>query len=376
MKVTAGLLVDFGNSESRVTVLANKKEKEMFFSNVFAKLPKNYGIASSYQNDKSTVIELNGENYVNGLLAEREFSKTPIRPTSLRQKNVQETTKLTLNLAMARAIMYLEEAYNTDASELEVTFNVSVVIPPLECKTSIEKMEAVIREIDHVHIMLPKHLKKTVTIKDVRINPEGVTAFFGAFFNEVEDELVEEEKNLDFESGYVLVMDIGAGTTDLALMLDSLLVENSMETFRVGGNTVGSTIENLIRLNYNNHTPTTKEMVKIITTGYMPYGNRTINVIDLINSAKKDYARDMIEKLTKYLERLSIDIGSLKGLLVVGGGSLPIKTETGEVLSPAMAELILEFLNELNSMTEAMYIGDKNPRLLNMLGLKFMHKYE
>lgn len=375
MKVTAGLTIDFGNSESRLKVITNNKEQLLIFGNRYAKLPKGYQIPSAYTNDKSSVFAIDGEYYANGDLAEREFNRTLKRPYALSPKYTQETTKYTLHLAICRALMYLGEIYNTDPSNLDVTFNISVIVPPLEHSTNIEDMEKLIREVSMVNMVVPQYIKTIVRIGDVRVFPEGVSAFFGAFFKEQGNSLVEEPNNIDFESGYVLVMDIGAGTTDLALIQDSTLVENSMDTFKLGGNTVQSQVVRSIKANYGGHTPTQRESIDIITTGYMPLGVDKINVIPLIDEAKQTYANSMIERLATYFESLGIDMGSLKGLLVIGGGSLPIESEDGTVLSPAMSELILAFMRNLNSRTKLMYIGDKNPRLLNIEGLTYMHKY-
>lgn len=375
MKVTAGLTIDFGNSESRLKVITNNKEQLFVFGNRYAKLPSGYQIPSAYTNDKSSVFAIDGEYYANGDLAEREFNRTLKRPYALSPKYTQETTKYTLHLAICKGLMYLGQIYNTDPSNLDVTFNISVIVPPLEHSTNIEDMEKLIREVSMVNMVVPQYIKTIVRIGDVRVFPEGVSAFFGAFFKEQGNVLVEEPNNVDFESGYVLVMDIGAGTTDLALIQDSTLVENSMDTFKLGGNTVQSQVVRSIKANYGGHTPTQRETIEIITTGFLPLGVDRINVIPLIDEAKQTYANSMIERLATYFESLGIDMGSLKGLLVIGGGSLPIESEDGTVLSPAMAELILAFMRSLNSRTKLMYIGDKNPRLLNIEGLTYMHKH-
>lgn len=375
MKVTAGLTIDFGNSESRLKVITNNKEELFIYSNMYANLPKGYQIPSAYNNDKSSVFVVDGEYYANGDLAEREFTRTLKRPFALAPKYSQETTKYTLHLAVCRALMYLGKLYNTDPSNLDVTFNISVIVPPLEQKNNIEDMERLIREVSMVHMVVPQYIKNVIRIGEVKVYPEGVSAFFGAYFKEQGNELIEEPNNVDFETGYVLVMDIGAGTTDLALMQDSTLVETSMDTFKLGGNTVQSQVVRNIKAKFGGHTPTQRETIELITTGYMSLGADKISVIDLINEAKETCASTMIERLTGYFESVGIDVGSLKGLLVIGGGSLPILGANNEILSPAMAELILSFIRGLNSRTKLMYIGDKNPRLLNIEGLTYMHKY-
>lgn len=378
MKLTVGLTIDFGNSESRFKVIVGNHEKLFRHSNRFAKLPTGYEIPKAYVTEENTVFTLEGENYANGLLADREFSYISERPYAFEAKSKQRTTEYTLNLVIARTLMYLEEIYNIDANELDVTFNVSVVVPPLEVASRLNEMKELIRKVDKVRVLVPKFIQVPVKIGAVEVFPEGVSAFFGAFFNESGNQLVEEVKNKEFETGYVLVVDIGAGTTDLALIQDSTLVENSMDTFQLGGNAVQSRIEKEIKLKYNGHKPTQKEYIDLITTGYMALGGDKIDVLEIINKAKEECAKDLIGQLGRYFEGLGVGLGSLKGLLVIGGGSLSIEGEIGgirQVVSPPMSQLLQEFMGRLNGRTKLMYIGDKNPRLLNIEGLTYMHKH-
>jgi len=75
-----------------------------------------------------------------------------------------------------------------------------------------------------------------------------------------------------------------------------------------------------------------------------------------------------------YLERMTISLKEVKGVLVVGGGSLPTIREN-QVVSPAMSEVLIKYLQNLAPNLKVMSTSNINPRLLNIEGLKFIHKY-
>ena len=53
MKVNAGILIDFGNSETRMSLLVNNKVQTTVLSNRFAALTPGYNVPAEYNNDKS-----------------------------------------------------------------------------------------------------------------------------------------------------------------------------------------------------------------------------------------------------------------------------------------------------------------------------------
>ena len=64
----------------------------------------------------------------------------------------------------------------------------------------------------------------------------------------------------------------------------------------------------------------------------------------------------------------------VKGVLVVGGGSLP-SIRDGKVVSPAMSDVLINYFKELSPNIALMNTEGKNPRLLNIEGLQYIHKY-
>lgn len=426
MIVKAGLLIDLGNSETRVVVISGKNAYRFNMSNNFAELPGGYRIPRSYNNDKSTIFEINGTYFANGLIVEREFVGKSMRPSALQYKADQLVTDLTLNLAIIKAMGILGKAYNVLPTNLDVTFNVSVLLPPLDHEVNEERMADKIRSLSTVSTLIPSQATYNFKVSEnVNVFSEAVAAFFGAYFKEdglkelpesmvapflqegvrVRDngdhiQLVEVDENKKFATGYVLVLDIGAGTTDVALFKDMELVEMSKETFKRGGNTVASIVLNEIKKKYG-FTPT--DMQRVISTGILDEGEYKHDVSDIVTMAKEIYSKQTRSDLVPYLERMSLDMPVVKGLLVAGGGSLASTRKVATVehteegikygpevteaqvangaeyqevtVSPAMSDILVGFLKELAPRIEVMNTEGKDLRELNIEGLILLHKY-
>lgn len=399
MQVKAGLLFDFGNSGTRIVLLAGNKAYRFDLSNRFVELPEGYQINNKYANGKSTVFKVGGSYYANGQIVDVEFAGKEMRPTSLQSKTAQITTELSINLAVIRSLQILSQAYNLPVDALEVSFTISALLPPLDHEVNEGKMIELIKSVTYVNSLMPLAIAKGVAIdEDTNIYSEAVAAFFGAIYTEegaipnpqnegksvdngdilVLDNgksvvLSEVSDNEKFKEGYVLVLDIGAGTTDVALFLDMELIESSKDTFKRGGNTVKSIVSNEIRKKFS-YAPTDKMLDEVIRTGKLAEGSTYHDVADILTSAKVEYSKATKEDIRQYLERMSVALPVVKGLLAAGGGALETRNPQGEIVSPAMTEVLVEFLRELARNLEAVNTSGKNLRELNIDGLTVIHK--
>ena len=371
MKVKAGILIDFGNSETRMALLVNNKTKLITLSNKFAALPSGYNVPIEYNNDKSNVICVNGSYYANGALADREFASQLIRPSSMQNKSEQLVTEISLNLVLITAIRELASGSGMTVADIEPSFNISVLLPPLEHDTHINEMKALISRVKSVNSYLPEEFTSSVVIDNIQVLPEGVAAFFGVYYTEKDGELVEVFENLQYATGNVLILDIGAGTTDVVMIKDTELVLDSKDTFNLGGNTVEGQLKKLIRQKYG-FTP--NDVSSVVETGELLDGSIIHDVSDLVTSAKDMYSKMLMTHIVSYLERMMISLREVKGLFVVGGGSLPSMKED-KVVSPAMSEVLIKYFKELSPNISLMNTQGKNPRLLNIQGLQYIHKY-
>lgn len=371
MKIKAGLLIDLGNSETRMKLLVGGNEKNITLSNRFVELPAQYTIPKEYQNNKTSIICVKGSYYAHGALAEREFSDKLIRPSSVEYKTEQLVTELSLTMVFLNAFIHLSEARGLPISELDVSFNVSILLPPLEHDVATKEMKEIVKSVRYIKSLLPLDIEKEVVVENVNVLPEGVTAFMGVYYGEDNGNLVEVEENQEYSTGYVLVLDIGAGTTDVVLIRDTELVLNSKDSFNKGGNTVESNLRTEIRRKYK-YAP--QNMTEVVSTGLLQEGTVVHDVADLVTLSKEAYSKILIPDLMGYLERMSISLKEVKAVLVVGGGSLPSIRE-GKVVSPAMSDVLIKYLKNLAPNLQVMSTSTLSPRMLNIEGLKFIHKY-
>ena len=91
-----------------------------------------------------------------------------------------------------------------------------------------------IMNIASVEMCSPVQFTKKINIKSIIVLPEGATAYIGSIYCAVNNEMQVVPQNEQFTEGDVLVIDIGAGTTDLVLIRDTELVVDSKETFKKG----------------------------------------------------------------------------------------------------------------------------------------------
>lgn len=371
MKVNAGILIDFGNSETRMSLLVNNKVKTTILSNRFAALEAGYSVPNEYNNDKSNILCVNGSYYACGALADREFSGQLIRPSSIQNKSEQLVTEISYNLVLITAIQQLASGCGVAISEIEPTFNVSVLLPPMEHDIRIEEMKKLISNVTMVNSYIPFEFTCEVKYDKIQVWPEGLAAFFGVYYTEQNNELVEVFENLAFSTGNVLIIDIGAGTTDVVMIKDTELLLDSKDTFNLGGNTVEGHLRKLIRQKYN-FTPS--DISTIVETGELIDGNSKVDVSDIVTSAKDMYSKMLMTHILGYLERMSISMREVKGVLVVGGGSLP-SIRDKKIVSPAMSDVLIKYFKDLSPNISLMSTEGKNPRLLNIEGLQYIHKY-
>lgn len=371
MKVNAGILIDFGNSETRMSLLVNNKVQTTVLSNRFAALTPGYNVPAEYNNDKSNIFCVNGCYYANGALADREFSGQLIRPSSMQKKSEQLVTEVSLNLVLITALSQLASGSGLTVSDIEPTFNISVLLPPMEHDTDIDTIKELISNVKYVQSYLPVEFNCPIKIDKINVLPEGVAAFFGVYYTEKDGELIEVFENLTYSEGNVMILDIGAGTTDVVMIKDTELVLDSKDTFNIGGNTVEAQLKKLIRLKYG-YAPT--DISSVVESGYLMDGSAQHDVSELVTSAKDTYSKMLMTHIRSYLERMMIGMREVKGILVAGGGSLP-STRDGKVVSPAMSEVLIEYFKELSPNISLMNTDGKNPRLLNIQGLQYIHKY-
>lgn len=405
MKVNVGLLLDLGNSETRVQVMAWKKAYRFRLSNKFAVLKPGTPISTKYTTGNSTVLEHNGLYVANGELVDMEYATEFTRPDGLRNKTEQTVTEYSIKLAMYKALSLLSKELKQPIEQLDVSFKISILLPPIEHDTHEDDLASKIKNFSNVHVVIPEAFNKQFTISEVSIYPEGVASFFGAFYKEVGNShkaletpyydevnetfvldngdhvsLAEVEDNKKFENGLVLVLDIGEGTTDMIIFKNMEFIERSKETLNRGGRAVASRIAALIRRKYSFAPSDERVMQRVISEGLLEEGSRVHDVAPILDEAKSEYAREMMNEINNYLATQSMSPREFSGLLVTGGGALSSvrlgNDGSYEVVSHSMSKYLIDHIGQLAPNIELVNTFGKDLRMLNLDGLVAIHKYQ
>lgn len=372
--VKAAILVDIGNSETRCYFVYDGKEYFHTYLNKYATLTEGYKIPEDYINERSTVFKVNNEVIANGELATREFPKIAKKPNSQQFKTNQITTVDTLTFLFIQAYMEISKYSGIPIENLDIVFDVVAALPPSEHKSKSDDLKNMVRGITEVEVLTPVAFVKPITVDRVYVVSEGAAAFTAAMYEEDDGDIVESETNADYLKGYVLVLDIGAGTTDIILFKDADVVIESKESIPIGGNMVIATCKKLINEEFN-YKPDDDVMQKVLETGMLTKGNREFDVTKYLNEAKQNFGAQIYNNLLEYVDSHPIELRDIKGLLVAGGGALPAMRD-GKVVSVSMAEVLVRFITELTSTISLVDIHKYSPRHLNIDGLRLFYLYK
>ncbi len=346
----AKLIVDIGNSSTKGMVLFGKNEKTGKFnarqfeiSNVFGIVQnENYEVTDDYNPSTSTILSidtvLNGNSirghFSNGELQEKEFYQSVIRPSARLKKYDNDTTALSIRMAFLYAYKALLKMTGvSDFSELNINWEVITLLPPGDIDLGKDKMTAIVKGVDRVDCVYPKCSFK-VKIDTVTILPEGFCAYAGIVY----------DNGLVFRQGYkyltentVLVLDIGAGTTDILLIKDNKQVKQSRFTIDQGGNNIESKVK--VHLNQLGYSLDPRAITEGVITGKIKVGSKTVDIVDDINNAKEVVAGNIISSVVEYLESADIRTSSIGYLIICGGGSIDDATDKG---IRSLSDLILD----------------------------------
>ena len=200
-------------------------------------------------------------------------------------------------------LIYTAIAFSSDWDNLEDEYNVilSMGCPDQQFKTTREKYMEILAENNTRDI---EYRGKTVkvNIKQVFVSPEGVGAFYSNS---------EKVKHLRYEN--VIIVDVGALTTDIAeLRAESRSIEK-MDSLDIGTQNMNATIANKFKNRYES-TFKADDIPLIIKRGYVRSGKEQ-HSIQWVKEHLKPYA----EQIGEYIAREHD--GENKTILMTGGGT-------------------------------------------------------
>lgn len=391
-KQIVGVLLDLGNSETRVRVKYrpikgigvehDAVESTFAISNHYANLEASKTIEPEYQNDSSTIMDINGVRVAHGLIVEREFDGMWLYPTGKGDKCTEAITEWTVRNVLLKTIHLLADAWGISPSEVDVAFNVFCLIPPEEHQYNKDGMINLIADIDEVVELVPDaegvyhSVPHEIICNTIQTFPEGITAFVGISTTIANNKVSSNPEVAPFMKGLVLIIDIGAGTTDMAIMQDGMLRSDSRFTCYEAGNHIQSVF---MRSAKGNPVIRTRLSGRPIKNMQAVMGSAMIiegagieeDCRDALNVAKEDLAGTLANSIASYMQGLNV-AQDIKGVLVVGGANAPAIRD-GEVVSPSLDTWLIPRIKKFCPGASLMPIGNRDPRYLNLDGLEAMY---
>lgn len=374
--VDANIVIDMGNSETRVLVQSGIgrsgliKQQLTTVSNIFSQISPDYEVPENYSEEDTVVFETaDGEFYANGLLVEREFSMSALRPTALDPKPTSKVTMLTIQRAFLEGYRLLSNMYRCSLKSLDVTWNVTFLLPPNDIATGAKTLYGRIKGLEEINFTLPNFSTK-LKINSVKAYPEGFAAYIGTVMRRGR---IISDTHKHLLSSKTLVVDIGAGTTDFFVIEGMETIDSTRLTLPYGGNNIIARVKQAL-LSKNIQLPN-KEIEKGVIEGKIKDGRNVINLAKSLAIFKTEVANTLIDGLTSYLEGNGYPVRSIENLLVVGGGSLASQVEGVESLSTYLVNRLKDFAPNIELVSFQDNVDEDgnqevetNPRLLNVLG--------
>lgn len=367
---TATLIVDIGNSQNRIVTKFGKKSSDVVvLPNSFAELPEGYVIPEGYleddfDNGNDSYVFTNTSSdtrYASGYLAQREFTAL-IKPTAHITKYNSFSTNLSMQVALFSGYIQLSRMLGAPISDLDVDWNISVLLPAVDFDNRAE-MEARIQGITSILFELPMSVSKTIKYNKITVVPESFAAFFAVIFDNNPKLKIRQGFN-KFMDETIMVLDIGAGTTDITIVQNFRMIDETRDTIRQGGNNVAGIVRKKLRS--EGITLNESEVEFGVIQGKVRDGSREIDIRDKVSQAKKQVAQHIVSELRDIFEAMNFNPRSISYLLTIGGGSLGGETEP-------ISTYLVEYLKEMSPNISNMGVPkDLNARLLNVVGASIM----
>ncbi len=391
-KQRVGIMLDLGNSETRVRVKykpikgleGTHEPVDMTFelSNHYVALLSDYVVSPDYMNSRSSILSINEMRIANGELVEREFIGSYSYPSGKNDKSSEPITNWTIQLVIAKTYHLLSEAWDIPISDIDISFDILCLLPPDEHAYNKQAMIDLIAGIDTVTELVPVGDEENYTTAEypvlcnmIQCYPEGITAFFGMCVDISGNKATPNPDIEKYRKGYVLIIDIGAGTTDLAIMQDGMLKADSRMSIPDAGNHIISALtRNLKATKLRGRLQLgIKNVASIMEQGTVSEGDGVIveDCAEQLTAAKEELAEALSHQIANWANSNSV-VSLAKGILIVGGANVAAIRE-GKIVSPAIDTFLMPKLKTFCPYAELISLRNRDPRYLNLDGLESVY---
>ena len=290
------------------TVSGNIKKK--FLSAVGTPV-SSFGRSSAVTSEKellsSLTITLDGQTYYVGHNA---IINTRNGRLTLRQNKADDIHNKIKFLTSLALFMEEDQTYGE--------FDIITGLPVLEFRNQKDQLESMMSNSGKLFKFDmhygPKVVSKSIKINNVKIISQGEGAFYD-FILDSDGNIIESQA--EKVAGTVMVVDVGYRTSDIVTMENGRYVEPLSDQFNKGVNTIHQEILRLIMEKYGIKKEL-KDLDQFVRDGYFYHNTKTYNIEDIIKTAAKPFAEDIVESL----HTISNDqLGSVNHVIFTGGGA-------------------------------------------------------
>lgn len=305
-------------------------------------------------------------NVLIGIMAEKHRNINE-RPSVNSHKHLQRINYISAVVACA-----LSRLKNNLSEDIDLY----IATPPIEVY---EAEEAFKKElVGKYSLFFPKFeggKSITVNITDVSCYEESFMACTSFFFN---SNGAPKDEHMNYLSGTVLSLDIGASTTDLAIVKNGRYLDKSGQTYRLGGNIARDNLTEMVCAKFAIDLPI-EDAERTMAEGRLKQGNSFADVSEIVEVAKNDLARQLVTYMQTYFKRVEIPIQMINAIIVSGGGSVQSQyvNGNGEVVktSEPMSYYVTKELTQWSQGTDVVEYGDE-ARYANVKGLYIRAKFD
>lgn len=285
-----------------------------------------------------------------GMMAER-YSNVNLRPSVQQQKYLQEINYISAITGAATSRILF------DTPERITLY---LAVPPAELKKAEEAFKKEL--VGDFEVEFPKYNGGTtvkLSIEDVKCQEESVMSIVSFFFDMNGTARPEAVKYIT--NGNVLSMNIGASTTDLAVVKNGRYLEKTGKTIPVGGNIARDYLVEKINDEYGFELPYNEADIAM-KEGRLRLGNGYEDISKLVSEAKDALAAAIVDRMDPYFKGIGIPLQTLNAIVVSGGGSLRSGYKEGDTMiytSEPMSSFVTNRIKGWFSQIEVIPYGDE-----------------
>lgn len=294
-----------------------------------------------------------------GQMATR-YSSNNDRPSGMSNKYTQRINYVSAIVSAALARLKFGTSEDID---------LYIAVPPVEINLAREAFST--KLTGKFVVTIPKYMGGAtinLNINSVSVHEESYMSTVSFLFN-MNGSLKEDNKK--YLVGKMLSIDIGASTTDFAIVQNGKFLDKSGRTIKTGGNVARDVVIDKIRELYGFDLPV-EDAENVMAEGRLQLGAEYVDVTDIVNKGKSELAKSIVNEMQSYFRSVNIPLQTINCMMVSGGGSMQSQyiNDDKEVVKTAspMSEFVTEWLQSVCKTVPVVTYGD-DARLANIRGL-------